>query len=179
MAAAHELHAVLCLVGIDSVQPIAVPDRHYIGLRAIDVREAEELARLIGKGMRSAHKTADRLRRTFLAHDLDMADPTVSDDQIGLGELSVPVAERLAVLLGTPQQDLNASYDENDPDGSVYHHKVGDRLCDAFRAVTGEKLIDFYVHHDCIRCDGEAAITLGRVNVKGARRLLRALRSGP
>lgn len=134
--------------------------------------QAQELARLLRKGMKRAHRAADSLLTATRKHHLeDFPDPTVRDGRIVLGEISVTTADRLANILGAPPQP-----DPGDIEDWPEAQLVVDRLDSQIHRVTGE-----FLHMDylawCQRCGEPPAISLGDLSVKGARRLASALHS--
>lgn len=87
-----------------------------------------------------------------------------------LGDVTVTTADRLASLLGAPARDVERNLEEW-PEA----RQVMRRLGAAFRAATGGGFLDLYFHHDCIRCDSDAALTLGPIKLPEAQRLLSSL----
>ncbi|QKV90416.1 hypothetical protein HUT19_40930 [Streptomyces sp. NA02950] len=175
--AAHELRSALQQAGINGPCPAIGLHGPLIGLSTVTSAEAVELARLIRKGMRETFKVARRLRRGFLAHDLDVPDLKVDSGRIMLGEVSVPTAARLAILLGAPRDEVEAGADARECAARWAHQvRVRDLLSDAYKAVTGCLLVDLYAHPDCIRCNQEPAIQLGTIDIDPAQRLLATLR---
>ncbi|MEU4931052.1 hypothetical protein AB0G54_31885 [Streptomyces yokosukanensis] len=173
--ASNELNRAARAAGL-SISPMPEMDRptEYVDLGKVAPETAAELARLIRSGMRRAYRTVDDLQVVCQAHGLAIPDLSVQEGKIDLGDVSVDAADRLACLLGAPPQpesrlDLNEWSEAR---------KVMDRLSCAFKAATRGGFIDLYFHPDCLRCDTDAAISLGSIPVKTARRLVNALQFG-
>ncbi|WP_274558100.1 hypothetical protein [Streptomyces spiramyceticus] len=174
--AAIELDRALHAAGLKALSPIPMGSERpgYIGLNDIHANTALELARLIRKAMKSAFKTAEALRSAFRAHGLDMPDPAVYGGKIHLGDISLATADRLACVLGAPPQRDSPLDLTEWPEGQ----QVLDRLSSAFKAATRGGFLDLYFHPDCLRCNKEAEMTLGDLNVRTARRFVTALQFG-
>ncbi|MBL1099502.1 hypothetical protein [Streptomyces coffeae] len=178
VTAAHELRSALHQAGINGPSPVIGLHGALIGLSAVNAREAAELTRLIRKGLREAFKVARRLREVVLAHDLDLPDLKVDGGRIMLGEVSVPTAAQLAILLGAPREEVEAGADATECAARWAHQvRVRDLLSDSYEAIAECILADVYAHPDCIRCNHEPSIELGSIDVEAARRLLAALRA--
>lgn len=95
----------------------------------------------------------------------------MEQDSISLGDITVTTADRLARLLGAPEQQVERNLEEW-PEA----RQVMRRLGAAFNAVTGGGFLDLYFHPDCVRCDRDAVVTPGPINAPEARRLLDCLR---
>ncbi|MFC8825326.1 hypothetical protein ACFT9I_08215 [Streptomyces sp. NPDC057137] len=116
------------------------------------------------------HETADALRAAMRGHDLDVPSLSVEQDRVDLGDITVTTADRLAHLLGAPAQGVERNLTEW-PEAQ----QVMRRLGAAFKTATGGGFLDLYFHHDCIRCDSDAALTLGPISLPEAQRLLSSL----
>ncbi|MFE3587048.1 hypothetical protein ACFXOY_05920 [Streptomyces niveus] len=116
------------------------------------------------------HETADALRTTLRAHGLDVPGPSVEQDRISLGDITVTTADRLARLLGAPEPQVERNLEEW-PEA----RQVMRRLGAAFRVVTGGGFLDLYFHPDCVRCDRDAVVAAGPINAPEARRLVSRL----
>ncbi|MFD4700948.1 hypothetical protein [Streptomyces niveus] len=114
----------------------------------------------------------EALRAAFRQHGLDVPGLSVALDKVELGEVTVPTADRLARLLGAPAQTTERNLEEWPEVRQVMR-----RLGAAFAAVTGGGFLDLYFHHDCVRCDSDAALALSPIDAQAARGLLAALRS--
>ncbi|MFI6081547.1 hypothetical protein ACIBBB_11335 [Streptomyces sp. NPDC051217] len=117
-------------------------------------------------------ETTDTLRAAFRQHDLAVPGLSVVRGKVELGEVTVPTADRLACLLGAPAQTVERNLEEWPEVRQVMR-----RLGAAFAAVTGGGFLDLYFHHDCVRCDSDAALALSPIDAQAARGLLAALRS--
>ncbi|WP_329383403.1 hypothetical protein [Streptomyces sp. NBC_01716] len=113
------------------------------------------------------HETADALRTALRDHGLDLPGLSVEQDRIRLGDITVTTADRLARLLGAPVQPVVRNLEEW-PEA----RQVMRRLGSAFRTVTEGSFLDLYFHHDCVRCDRDAAMALGPIQLPEAQRLL-------
>ncbi|MEV0780912.1 hypothetical protein [Streptomyces sp. NPDC050428] len=102
----------------------------------------------------SVHETADGLRAALRAHGLDVPGLCVEQDKVGLGDITVTTADRLARLLGAPAQPVERNLEEWPEAPQVMR-----RLGAAFKTATGGGFLDLYFHHDCVRCDRDAART--------------------
>lgn len=111
-------------------------------------------------------ETADALRTVLRDHGVDLTGLSVEQDRISLGDIGVTTADRLARLLGAPVQPVVRNLEEW-PEA----RQVMRRLGAAFRAATGGGFLDLYFHHDCVRCDSDAALTLGPITPAQAQRL--------
>lgn len=174
--AASELECALRAAGLrgPSLMPMSGRPGPYIELGVIHADTASELARLIRKAMKGAFNTAEALRIALRAHKLDMPDPYVHQAKIHFGDISLATADHLACILGAPpQQDSHLDLTEW-PEAQ----QVVDRLGAAFKAATGGAFLDLYFHPDCLRCNADAAMTLGDMDVRTARRFLTALQFG-
>ncbi|MER6031866.1 hypothetical protein [Streptomyces sp. NPDC001851] len=173
--ASNELNRAVRAAGL-SISSMPDMDRpsEYVDLGAVAPETAVELARLIGKSMKRAFRTAEDLRTIFQAHQLNMPDPSVREGEIHLGDVPVETADHLARLLGAPLQPKSHLDFSEWPEAQ----KVLDRLSDAFNVATRGGFIDLTFHPDCLRCDEVAAISLGSIPVKTARRLVDALQFG-
>lgn len=118
-------------------------------------------------------ETTDALRAAFRQHYLAVPGLSVVGGTVELGEVTVATADRLACLLGAPAMRVERNLEEWPEVRQVMR-----RLGAAFTAVTGGSFLDLYFHHDCIRCDSDAALTLSPIDAQAARGLLAALRSG-
>ncbi|AWN24819.1 hypothetical protein [Streptomyces sp. NEAU-S7GS2] len=178
--AACNLSETLDAAGLRRLSPIvevANDGVAYIGLNGIPAADAVELARLVRKGMRGTFKLAEGLRKVFLSHGLDVPDVEVDEGRIALGEVSVPTAARLAILLGAPRDQIEVDTDASECAARWAHQvRVRDLLSDAYKNTTGNVLFDVYAHPDCIRCNHEPSILLGKVDIDSARQLLATLR---
>ncbi|MEV7423907.1 hypothetical protein [Streptomyces sp. NPDC091212] len=110
MDAAHagiELDDVLRAAGLHVSTKIPADDGPgpLLALSPFDAETAAELTRLLRKGMKRTYKTAEALRATFDGHGLKMPGICVDRARIRLGDIPVPIADRLACLLGAPHQD--------------------------------------------------------------------------
>lgn len=174
--AASELGEIFRAVGIN-VSLVAVNDDDdrapFINLGTVDAATGFELVRRIRKGMKPLLQTANALQAAFLAHELDIPDPIIYHGKIILGNISVPAADRLACLLGAPSQQEVVDLTEW-PEAQ----QVVDRLGDAFVEATRGGFIDPKLHPECLRCQEDAAIQLGTIDVRTARRLASALEFG-
>lgn len=117
-------------------------------------------------------ETTDALRAVFRHHGLDVPGLSVVGGTVELGEITVGTADRLARLLGAPAQTTERNLEEWPEVRQVMR-----RLGAAFAAVTGGGFLDLYFHHDCVRCDSDAALVLSPLDAQAARGLLAALRS--
>ncbi|MGW3199230.1 hypothetical protein ACWDBD_32625 [Streptomyces sp. NPDC001118] len=143
----------------------------YVELGKVTPETAVELARMIRTAMRRAYRTVNDLAAVFEAHGLDIPDLSLEDGAIKLGDVSVETADRLACLLGAPPQQ-ESSLDLNE---WTEAHKVMDRLFLASKTITRRGFVDVQFHPDCLRCNSDAAIGLGSITVKTAKRLATAL----
>ncbi|MEU9750939.1 hypothetical protein [Streptomyces niveus] len=114
--------------------------------------------------------TTDTLRITLRAQGLDVPGLSVEQDSVSLGDITVTTADRLARLLGAPEQQVERNLEEW-PEA----RQVMRRLGAAFNAVTGGGFLDLYFHPDCVRCDRDAAVTLGPIKTAEVQRLLASL----
>ncbi|MFC8076158.1 hypothetical protein ACFUN8_11550 [Streptomyces sp. NPDC057307] len=119
------------------------------------------------------HETADALRAALREHGLDLPGLSVEQGKVSLGDVTATTADRLARLLGAPVQKVERNLAEW-PEAQ----QVMRRLGAAFRTATGGGFLDLYFHHDCVRCDRDAALTLGPINQHDAQRLLSSLSRG-
>lgn len=117
-------------------------------------------------------ETTDALLAAFRHHGLDVPGLSVVGGTVELGEITVATADRLARLLGAPAQRAERNLEEWPEVRQVMRH-----LGAAFTEVTGG-FLDLYFHHDCLRCDSDAALALSPIDAQAARGLLAALRSG-
>lgn len=113
------------------------------------------------------HETADALRAALREHGLDLPGLSVEEGKVSLGDVTVTAADRLARLLGAPVQRVERNLAEW-PEAQ----RVMRRLGRAFRTATAGGFLDLYFHHDCVRCDRDAALTLSPISQPEARRLL-------
>ncbi|MFJ5029521.1 hypothetical protein ACIQB5_15660 [Streptomyces sp. NPDC088560] len=148
--------------------------REYVDLGRVSPETAAELARLIQRSMRRAYRTVDSLRAVFEARGLAVPGLAVWDGRIDLGDVSIETADRLACLLGAPPQPGSRMELSEWSEA----HEVVDRLGDAFKTATRGGFLDLLFHPDCLRCDALAAVRLGSIPVKSARRLATAIESG-
>ncbi|WP_329388667.1 hypothetical protein [Streptomyces sp. NBC_01716] len=116
-------------------------------------------------------ETTDALRAAFRQHGLAVPGLSAVGGTVELGEVTVATADRLACLLGAPVQRVERNLEEWPEVRQVMR-----RLGAAFTAATGGGFLDLYFHHDCVRCDRDAALALSRINAQAAQRLLVALR---
>ena len=116
------------------------------------------------------HETADALRAAMREHDLDVPGLSVEQGRVSLGDVTVTTADRLAHLLGAPVQKVERNLAEW-PEA----RQVMRRLGAAFKAATGGGFLDLYFHHDCVRCDRDAAVTLGPIKLTEAQQLVSSL----
>ncbi|MET9553618.1 hypothetical protein [Streptomyces sp. NPDC006645] len=144
-----------------------------VALSAVDAETAVEIAQLIRKGTKRAYKTVDALRAVFDSHGLDVPDLDLDQGQVQLGDVSVSTADALARFLGAPPQDIKVG-DGEWPEAQ----QTADRLRAAFKTVTGGGFLDPTVHPDCLRCGALVGLSLDAIDLRSARRLLVALRSG-
>lgn len=119
-------------------------------------------------------QTADALRAAFRDHGLDVPDLAVEEDKVSLGDITVTTADRLARLLGAPEQRVERNLAEW-PEAQ----QVMRRLGAAFKAATGGGFLDLYFHHDCVRCDRDAALTPSPISRREAQQVLSALPKDP
>ncbi|MBR7676592.1 hypothetical protein KDA82_27020, partial [Streptomyces daliensis] len=146
----------------------------------VDADDAITLARVVREGLREPLKTIEDLTGCLRAHDLGMEEPCLTGGKVELGDVSVPVAAQLAVLLGASPEKVNTACDEtNDLARWAHGERVGDLLTAAFRTATGHTLVDYLFHPDCLSCRREMALTLGRIGVDAAQRLVKILQYGP
>ncbi|WP_405613909.1 hypothetical protein [Streptomyces sp. NBC_01508] len=117
------------------------------------------------------HQTADALRTALRERGLDVPGLTVEQGRIALGDITVTTADRLARLLGAPVRRVERHLEEW-PEA----RQVMRRLGAAFAAATGGGFLDLYFHHDCVRCDSDAALTLSPISLPEAQHLLSSLR---
>lgn len=116
--------------------------------------------------------TTDALRTALRTHGLDVPGLSGEQDSISFGDITVTTADRLARLLGAPEQHVERNLEEW-PEA----RQVMRRLGAAFNAVTGGGFLDLYFHPDCVRCDRDAVVTPGPIKAPEARRLLAFLRT--
>ncbi|TXL90456.1 hypothetical protein [Streptomyces sp. IB2014 016-6] len=120
-----------------------------------------------------AHYTTplhDALRTALRTHGLHVPGLSVEQGAVHLGDVTVTTADRLARLLGAPVQETRRNLDEW-PEARLVMRRLGA----AFKTVTGGGFLDLYFHHDCVRCDRDAAVTLSPISLREAQRLLSAL----
>ncbi|WP_329079684.1 hypothetical protein [Streptomyces niveus] len=117
-------------------------------------------------------ETTDALRAASRQHGLDVPGLSAVGGKVELGEVTVATADRLARLLDAPVQTAERNLEEWPEVRQVMR-----RLGAAFTAVTGGGFLDLYFHHDCVRCDSDAALALSPIDAQAARGLLAALRS--
>ncbi|MEV0776703.1 hypothetical protein ACIBLA_37035 [Streptomyces sp. NPDC050433] len=118
----------------------------------------------------SLHETVAALRTALREHGLDVPELTAEHGKIALGDITLTTADRLARLLGAPAQKVERSLEEW-PEAQQLMRRLGA----AFKAATGGGFLDLYFHHDCVRCDSDAALTLSLIDLPEARRLLSSL----
>ncbi|WP_405798226.1 hypothetical protein [Streptomyces sp. NBC_01506] len=116
------------------------------------------------------HQTAEALRTALREHGLDVPGLTVEQGKVALGDVTVTTADRLARLLGAPAQTVRRNLTEW-PEAQ----QVMRRLGAAFKAVTDGGFLDLYFHHDCVRCDSDAALTLSPISLPEAQHVLSSL----
>ncbi|MFI0743272.1 hypothetical protein ACH4PU_35145 [Streptomyces sp. NPDC021100] len=171
--AAHELQQILGTAGLIGPTVLVAGDRPRIRLDFIEAETADALTLLVRKSLKRAFRTADELGAAFRAHLLEMPEPRVHQAKIRLGEITLPTADRLARLLGAPPE-----HRERDVTEWAEAQRVLGRLGTAFTAATDGGFLDLLFQPDCLRCDGTAAVALGDINVRTARRLVSVLQFG-
>ncbi|MEV7085914.1 hypothetical protein AB0O07_08470 [Streptomyces sp. NPDC093085] len=175
MRASHaeiELDNVLRAAGL-RVSTKVPSEGSLLMLSPFDAATAIELTRLIRQGMKRTYRIVEALRTLLGGHGLEAPGICVDRGKIRLGDVSVPTADRLACLLGAPPQDIRVDLTEW-PEAQ----QVIDRLGSAFKTATGGGFLDPLFHPDCLRCDEIAAVELGSIDVRTARRLVAVLRFG-
>ncbi|WP_330174241.1 hypothetical protein OG875_12255 [Streptomyces sp. NBC_01498] len=117
-------------------------------------------------------QTADALSAKLRQHRLHIPGLAARQDSIVLGDVTVTTADHLALLLGAPAQQVQRNLDQW-PEAQQLMRRLGA----AFRTVTGGGFLDLYFHHDCVRCDSDAALTLGPIGPREAELLLSAIQT--
>ncbi|MFD7499570.1 hypothetical protein [Streptomyces sp. NPDC059850] len=138
-----------------------------------DHRSVLRLAELIHEGNRPLYEAESELRAAFTQHALDVPDLFVSGGQFRLGAITVETADRLASLLGAPQQATGG-----DLDSWSEGQRATERLAAAVEKATGE-FHHIEYHPACTRsggCNVDAAVDLASISVRTARRVADALR---
>ncbi|MFE4610907.1 hypothetical protein ACFRK5_21555 [Streptomyces niveus] len=173
--AASEVNRVSRAAGLSglSAELAAEGPVPMVGLSAVDAETAVEIARLIRRGTKRAYKTVDALRAVFDSRGVNVPDLDLHQGQVQLGDVSVDTADALARLLGAPPQAIEVG-DGEWPEAQ----QIADRLRAAFKTATGGGFLDPTVHPDCLRCGALIGLSLQAIDLRSARRLLAALRSG-
>ncbi|NEA53564.1 hypothetical protein G3I60_05185 [Streptomyces sp. SID13666] len=174
--AASELGEIFRAVGINVSRVVVNDDDDrapFINLGTVDAAAGFELARRIRKSMKPLLQTANALQAAFIAHELEVPAPIIYHGKIILGNISVPDTDRLACLLGAPSQEEVVDLTQW-PEAQ----QVVDRLGDAFKKATRGGFLDPKFHPECLRCQEDAAIQLGTIDARTARRLASALEFG-
>lgn len=142
----------------------------------ISGRDAVAVTQLIDDALCPAYQIIDDLTACFLSHGLTIPSLVIVDGMVDLGSLSIPAAARIATALGA---SAPPPVDDAVDDLAIWEYGIGigRLLCDALRRTTGGAVIDLAFHPDCSRCDQASVITVGRIELDAAQRLIVALRA--
>ncbi|MEV0846558.1 hypothetical protein AB0J21_11915 [Streptomyces sp. NPDC049954] len=122
----------------------------------------------------TAETAAAGLREALAQRGLALPGVRPLHDALALGPVDVTTAARLGDLLGAPPLAPGVNLTD-----WRQAHVVAGRLTEAVRAVAAGAFLDSFFHPDCVRCDREATVALGALDIPTAVRLAAVLGAGP